>query len=63
MYALLCFNVSLSLLATYVNPSFLSGRLHTEGGVVFFLMALGLLAFGAFAILEGALRRMTMPTA
>lgn len=36
--------VSLSLLATYVNPSFLSGRLHTDGGVVFFLMALGLLA-------------------
>jgi exosortase len=35
--------VSLSLLATYVNPSFLVGRLHHDGGIVFFLLALALL--------------------
>jgi exosortase len=33
--------VALTLLASYVDPSFLYGRLHREGGVVFF--ALGLL--------------------
>jgi exosortase len=36
--------VSLSLLANYVDPKFLVGRLHHDGGVVFFLLALGLLA-------------------
>jgi hypothetical protein len=36
--------LGLSWLATHVNPSFLSGRLHTDGGVVFFLVALALLA-------------------
>jgi exosortase len=44
--------VSLSLLASYVNPSFLSGPLHTEGGLVFYLLALGL-----FAPLLGMLHR------
>ena len=33
------------------------------GELVLALMAVGLLAFGAFAILEGALRRMRVPTA
>lgn len=36
--------VGLSLLAIYVDPSFLSGPLHHEGGFVFFLFALALLA-------------------
>jgi exosortase len=36
--------VSLSLLASYVDPSFLTGQLHHEGGFVFFLLALVLLA-------------------
>jgi exosortase len=36
--------VGLSLLATYVNPGFLTGRLHHEGGIVFFLLALVILA-------------------
>jgi exosortase len=36
--------VSLSLLASHVNPDFLIGRLHSDGGIVFFLMALALLA-------------------
>ena len=35
--------VSLSLLAVHVDPSFLVGQLHHDGGVVFFLLALGLL--------------------
>jgi exosortase len=34
---------TLTLLAVYVNPSFLFGRLHRDGGVVFFLMGLALL--------------------
>jgi exosortase len=36
--------VGLSLLAVYVDPSFLMGRLHTDGGVVFFLLALVMFA-------------------
>lgn len=32
--------VTLSLLGFYVNPGFLTGRLHREGGFVFFLLAL-----------------------
>ena len=32
--------VTLTLLAMYVDPSFLTGRLHHEGGFVFFLIAL-----------------------
>lgn len=35
--------VALSLLATHVDPSFLTGQLHHEGGFVFFLLALALL--------------------
>jgi exosortase len=35
--------VTLTLLATYVNPGFLYGRLHRQGGVVFFLLGLLLL--------------------
>lgn len=32
--------VTLTLLASYVDPSFLYGRLHRQGGVVFFLFGL-----------------------
>jgi exosortase len=35
---------ALSLLAIHVDPSFLVGQLHHEGGVLFFLFSLGLLA-------------------
>jgi exosortase len=35
--------VALSLLATHVDPSFLTGRLHHDGGVAFFLLALAML--------------------
>jgi exosortase len=36
--------VTLTLLASYVDPDFLYGKLHREGGVVFFLFGLLLLA-------------------
>jgi exosortase len=36
--------VTLTLLSIYVDPSFLSGDLHRKGGVVFFLVALLILA-------------------
>ena len=36
--------VSLSLLASYVDPGFLTGQLHHDGGIVFFLLSLALLA-------------------
>jgi exosortase len=36
--------VTLTLLASYVDPGFLFGRLHHSGGVVFFLLGLALLA-------------------
>jgi exosortase len=36
--------VSLTLLAVRVDPGFLTGRLHHQGGIVFFILALALLA-------------------
>lgn len=33
---------TLSMLATHVDPSFLTGKLHHQGGIVFFLLALGI---------------------
>jgi len=35
--------VTLTLLAMYVDPSFLFGKLHRDGGIVFFLLGLLLL--------------------
>jgi exosortase len=35
--------VTLSLLASYVDPGFLTGELHHDGGIVFFLLSLALL--------------------
>ncbi|HEY1308708.1 MAG TPA: exosortase/archaeosortase family protein [Vicinamibacterales bacterium] len=43
--------VALSLLATHVDQSFLTGQLHHEGGFVFFLLALGLMV-PVFAVLR-----------
>jgi exosortase/archaeosortase family protein len=34
---------TLTMLAQYVDPGFLYGRLHHDGGIVFFLIGLGLL--------------------
>lgn len=36
--------VALTQLAIHVDPSFLTGQLHHEGGIVFFLLALGMMA-------------------
>jgi exosortase len=35
---------TLTLLSVYVNPAFLTGRLHRQGGFVFFFLALAILA-------------------
>jgi exosortase len=43
--------VTLTLLSLYVDPGFLTGSLHREGGFVFFLLAL-LLLFPVFLALE-----------
>ncbi len=43
--------VTLTLLAMYVDPSFLFGRLHHEGGIVFFLLGL-LLLLPVFLLLQ-----------
>jgi exosortase len=43
--------VTLTVLSIYVNPGFLYGRLHRDGGFVFFLLALALL-FPLFRALE-----------
>jgi exosortase len=42
---------TLTLLAIYVDPSFLYGRLHHEGGIVFFVLAL-LLLLPVLALLQ-----------
>lgn len=42
---------TLTLLSIYVDPGFLHGRLHRDGGFVFFLVALGLL-YPIFRCLE-----------
>ena len=34
---------TLTLLGNYVDPDFLYGKLHRRGGIVFFLIGLGLL--------------------
>jgi exosortase len=43
--------VTLSLLAMYVDRSFITGSLHHKGGFVFFLLALGVV-FGAIKLLR-----------
>lgn len=43
--------VTLSLLGMYVNRGFLYGRLHHEGGIVFFLIAC-IILFGVFRVLQ-----------
>lgn len=51
--------VALSLLAMYVDPGFMTGALHHEGGIVFFIIGLALLApfFLALRKTEPALTR------
>lgn len=44
---------TLTLLANYVNPSFLNGNLHRQGGIVFFLIGLVLLLPVYWALRKG----------
>lgn len=48
--------VTLSLLAMHVHPGFLTGRLHHEGGIVFFLMTLAIV-YPFFALLVNSERK------
>lgn len=48
--------VTLTLLSIHVDPSFLNGRLHRQGGFVFFLLAL-LILYPALRVLERSERR------
>jgi exosortase len=52
--------VTLTLLSIYVNPGFLYGRLHRDGGFVFFLLAL-LLLFPVFTLLERSEGKRAVP--
>jgi exosortase len=45
--------VALTLLSVHVDPGYLTGELHREGGIAFFLLALGLLAI-VLAVLRAA---------
>ncbi len=45
--------VSLTLFALYVDPSFLYGKLHYQGGIVFFILSLVLLAPILWLLQEG----------
>lgn len=51
---------TLTLLSLYVNPGFLHGRLHHDGGFVFFLLALALL-YPIFRALEKPERHAGLP--
>jgi exosortase len=48
---------TLSTLAVYVNPGFLTGRLHHQGGIVFFIM--GLLPIGLLLVLLQKIEKRT----
>lgn len=52
---------TLTLLSVYVDPSFLHGSLHRDGGFVFFLIALGLI-YPIFRLLEKAERETRLAT-
>lgn len=49
---------TLSMLGIYVDPSYLHGRLHHDGGIVFFLLSLAGL-FALLAVVRWAERKMT----
>jgi exosortase len=49
--------VTLTMLSMYVNPAFLTGNLHHDGGFVFFLLALGILT-PLFLVLEKSDRQL-----
>jgi exosortase len=53
--------MTLSLLSIYVNPGFMEGRLHTEGGIPFFLVALVLLYPVAMMLIRSERRNLPTP--
>ncbi|MFZ0883834.1 MAG: exosortase/archaeosortase family protein [Candidatus Acidiferrales bacterium] len=53
---------TLSTLAIYVNPGFLYGRLHHQGGVVFFLIALVPMAFVLLLLQKSENRKSVLST-
>jgi exosortase len=53
--------VSLSLLATHVNPEFLTGQLHNDGGFVFFFLSL-LILVPVLGVLRRSEVRLTSPS-
>ena len=55
--------VALTLLASYVDPGFLHGRLHQEGGVVFFILGLLLLAPLLWFLQRGERKKAAQPVA
>jgi exosortase len=54
--------VTLTMLASYVDPGFLYGNLHREGGVVFFLIGL-LLMVPVFWLLQTGEHELNLPAA
>ena len=53
---------TLSMLGVYVDPSYLHGRLHHNGGIVFFLFVLAGL-FALLTVVRWAERKMTSQSA
>jgi hypothetical protein len=53
--------VTLSLLSIHVDRSYLSGQLHHEGGIVFFLLSLGLMAPVLFLLVRSERHRTDVP--
>ncbi len=51
---------TLAVLGTYVDPTFLTGRLQHNGGILFFLLALAVI-FGVLRILQRAEARRDAP--
>jgi exosortase len=51
---------TLAVLGTYVDPTFLTGRLHHNGGILFFLLALAVI-FGVLWILQRAEGKRDVP--
>jgi len=53
--------MTLSLLSIHVNPGFMEGRLHTEGGIPFFLVALVLLYPVTMMLIRSERRKLPTP--
>ena len=49
--------VTLSVLATRVDPGFLTGRLHHQGGIVFFMISLAVLVLLLWILRRAEARR------